>query len=355
MQKAGLIIGLLLFVFSCNVQSALSRPFTEDGKPTEVQVVGAVLDVDKINSAEQNFTLNFYAIFRWMDPRLAHAGPGSDIRDLSEVWNPRLTIINTQRYWENTRDEVEVSPEGLVTYRLHVFGDFSQPLDLHDFPQDRHVFEVPVVAAGYRPHEVVMMPDPRMDSFIAENLSVADWKVSNMQGMPREVTFANGLKLPGFVFSFEGERLLHHYVIKAITPLAFIVMMSWVVFWIDPKQVPNQLSVAVTTVLTLREQRAHHKALVCWNQERQQKTERIESRIGEHRMASQLLEDQLQSERHKLMTMNGFAKLFVAAHLPRKLTRSNRGWRLASSRSRNSCKSWVRFRAWIHRISGALR
>ena len=125
-QKAGLVIGLLLFLFSINVQGALSRPVTEDGKPTEVHVVGAVLDIDKINSAEQNFTLNFYAIFRWLDPRLAHAGPGSDIRSLSDVWNPRLTIINTQRYWENTRDEVEVSPEGLVTYRLHVFGDFSQ-------------------------------------------------------------------------------------------------------------------------------------------------------------------------------------------------------------------------------------
>lgn len=123
-QKAGLIIGLLLFVLSCNVQSALSRPVTEDGKPTEVQVVGAVLDVDRIVSAEQNFTLNFYTIFRWLDPRPAHAGPGSNIRDLSEVWNPRLTIINTQRYWANTRDEVEISPEGQVTYRLHVFGDF---------------------------------------------------------------------------------------------------------------------------------------------------------------------------------------------------------------------------------------
>ena len=252
------MIGLLLLLASFSVQAALNRPVSEDGAPTEVHVVGAILDIDKINSAEQNFTLNFYAIFRWLDPRLAHAGPGSDIRSLSDVWNPRLTIINTQRYWENTRDEVEISPEGLVTYRLHVFGDFSQPLKLHDFPQDRHVFEVPVVAAGYRAHEVVMIPDSRMDSFISENLSVADWKVGNMQGKPREVTMANGLKLPGFVFSFEAERLLHHYVIKAITPLALIVMMSWVVFWIDPKQVPNQLSVAVTTVLTLI---AYHIAL----------------------------------------------------------------------------------------------
>jgi len=177
---------------------------------------------------------------------------------LSEVWNPRLTILNTQKYWENTRDEVEISPEGLVTYRLHVFGDFSQPLELRDFPQDSHVFEVPVVAAGYRANDIVFIPDTRMDSFMAEKLSVADWKVRDLRADPREVTFANGLKLPGFVFSFEGKRLLHHYVIKAIIPLALIVMMSWVVFWINPEQVSNQLSVAVTTVLTLI---AYHIAL----------------------------------------------------------------------------------------------
>ena len=98
----------------------------------------------------------------------------------------------------------------------------------------------------------------RFNSFISEKLSVADWKVRDMRGSPREVTFANGLKLPGFVFSFEGTRLLHHYVIKAIIPLCLIVMMSWVVFWINPEQVSNQLSVAVTTVLTLI---AYHIAL----------------------------------------------------------------------------------------------
>ena len=58
-QQAGLIIGLLLLLVSSSVQSALNRPVNEDGKPTEVHVVGAVLDIDRINSAEQNFTLKF--------------------------------------------------------------------------------------------------------------------------------------------------------------------------------------------------------------------------------------------------------------------------------------------------------
>ena len=251
-------IGLILAVLSVDAYAAMSRPAVEKDRATEVRVVGAILDVDKIDSAEQSFTLNFYAIFRWMDLRLTHDGPGSVVRNLSEVWNPRLTLINTQRYWLNTGDEVEISPDGQVTYRLHVFGNFSQPMDLRAFPQDRHVFELPVVAAGYRPHEVALVSDPQVESFMAEKLSVADWQMSNLQGNPRQVRLANGLELPGYVFSFEGGRLLHHYVVKAIVPLGLIVMMSWVVFWIRPDQVPNQLSVAVTTVLTLI---AYHIAL----------------------------------------------------------------------------------------------
>jgi len=249
---------ILLLLLSQVTHAAMNRPNMEEGKPTEISVLGAILDVDKIDSAEQNFTLNLYTIFRWSDPRLAHDGQGSVIRKLSEVWNPRLTIMNTQRLWANTKDDVEVSPAGEVTYRLHVFGDFSQPMDLQEFPRDRHTFEVPVVAAGYRAGEVIFSPVKEADSFMAEKLSVADWKVSNMQSASREVVLANGIKLSGFVFSFEGERLVHHYFVKAMLPLALIVMMSWVVFWIDPKQIPNQLSVAVTTVLTLI---AYHIAL----------------------------------------------------------------------------------------------
>lgn len=251
-------LGFLLLALSNVAQATISRPVTEDGKPTRVYVVGAILDVDKINSSEQNFTLNFYVMFRWKDPSLAHHEKGSIIRNLSEVWNPRLTIANTQRYWKNTRDEVEIAPDGMVTYRLHVFGDFSQPMNLREYPQDHHVFKLPIVAVGYRPNEVVLVKEPGVDSFIAKKLSVADWRISNMQTMTQVVPLVNGIKLPGFVFSFEGRRLLHHYIIKVIMPLILIVMMSWVIFWIDPRNVPNKLGVAVTTVLTLI---AYHIAL----------------------------------------------------------------------------------------------
>ena len=59
-----------------------------------------------------------------------------------------------------------------------------------------------------------------------------------------------------------------------------------------------------------REQRVHKKTMDAWNEQRDVQAASIESEIGEHRLQVQLLEDQLQSERHKLTTMNGVSKMF---------------------------------------------
>ncbi len=59
------------------------------------------------------------------------------------------------------------------------------------------------------------------------------------------------IPLAGIAFSFEVERRHEFYILKVIAPLIFIVAMSWLVFWIDPKQTSTQISVAVTAMLTL--------------------------------------------------------------------------------------------------------
>ena len=59
-----------------------------------------------------------------------------------------------------------------------------------------------------------------------------------------------------------------------------------------------------------REQRVHSKVLDAWNEQRDGQAASIEGEIGEHRLQVQLLEDQLQAERHKLTTMNGVSKMF---------------------------------------------
>ena len=61
-----------------------------------------------------------------------------------------------------------------------------------------------------------------------------------------------------------------------------------------------------------REQRQHSKLLAKWNKRRQAEAGEVQARIGKHRMRVQLLEDQLQAERHKLSTMGGISRMFRA-------------------------------------------
>ncbi|NCF15336.1 MAG: hypothetical protein GWP62_08520 [Gammaproteobacteria bacterium] len=58
-----------------------------------------------------------------------------------------------------------------------------------------------------------------------------------------------------------------------------------------------------------REDKIHGKVLATWKAQIDKEAEKVERRIGEHRMRLQLLEDQLQAERHKLTTMGGISKM----------------------------------------------
>ena len=58
-------------------------------------------------------------------------------------------------------------------------------------------------------------------------------------------------KTAAVTFSFEATRRIGYFIGKVIVPLILIVAMSWIVFWIDPKQAASQISVAITAMLTL--------------------------------------------------------------------------------------------------------
>jgi hypothetical protein len=252
-----IIITIFLLAAISTQASELDRPVPADGGPTIIYSTLAVLDVDEISSVNQSFTVNLGGAFRWHDPRLMHSGPGVVKKDLNEIWNPRLFLMNKQRTWANFPDIAEVTPNGDVTYRMFLWGSFSQPLDLHDFPMDQHKFKIPIITIGYSPEEVLLSPDPDIESFISETLSVPDWDISNAKGVP-QIFKQKDIDRSSFLFEFEATRRYGFYLIKAIIPLFLIVAMSWVVFWIDPKESGSQLAVSVTTVLTLI---AYHIAL----------------------------------------------------------------------------------------------
>jgi len=146
----------------------------------------------------------------------------------------------------------------VVNYRQRYAGAFTQPLRLQSFPFDRQTFRVQLVAVRYRSNEVKFVPDQdwirnglKQGGGIAPSITLPDWTVEKWETKSLGYALAPGFEYSGYVFQFTASRDVQHYILKVILPLILIVAMSWAGFWIDPVNANSQISVAVTSMLTL--------------------------------------------------------------------------------------------------------
>ena len=240
------------------IPTVIDRPGADAG-PTQVSVGIWVVDITKIDSAEQSFTAEVALVMRWKDPRLAHTGSGIARYPLEQVWHPRIAVVNeTSFVTHKFPDFVEVDPDGTINYRQRYAGAFTQSLRLRSFPFDRQTFHVQLVAVRYRPYEVQFVPDQdwiehglKQGGGIAPSITLPDWTVEQWETKPLTYALAPGFEYSGYAFEFTALRNVEYYILKVILPLVLIVMMSWSVFWTEPTNSNTQFSIAVTSMLTL--------------------------------------------------------------------------------------------------------
>ena len=144
-----ILFSIVYSLFFTDHVLALSVAEINSQNPIKIELSVFIIDVDGIDTVEQNFEANLFFEARWHDPDLAHNGSEAILRPLSEIWRPNIQVVNQQKVWESFPETAEITPEGQVTYRQRIWGDFSQKLLLRDFPFDRQTFTIQFVAAGY--------------------------------------------------------------------------------------------------------------------------------------------------------------------------------------------------------------
>ena len=238
--------------------AVIDRPGADDG-PTRVSIGIWMVDISSIDSAQQSFTAEVALVLRWKDSRFAHSGKGVMRYPLEQVWHPRVAIVNeTNSVSRKFPDIVEVEPDGTVNYRQRYAGAFSQPLRLQSFPFDRQGFQLRFVAVRYRANEVQFVPDQdwidnglKQAGGIAPSITLPDWTIENWSTKSLGYALAPGFEYSGYAFEFTAARNVSHYILKVMFPLVLIVIMSWSVFWLDPIHSNSQISIAITSMLTL--------------------------------------------------------------------------------------------------------
>ena len=255
---AGLLSASIQLAHSSEAPTLIERPNADAG-PTQVSVGIWVVDINSIDSAQQSFVADVAVVLRWKDSRLAHTSGGVVHYGLEQIWHPRVVIVNeTNSVIRRLPETFDVEADGTVLYRQRYVGSFTQPLRLQSFPFDKQDFRVHLVAIRYSPNEVKFVPDQgwvdaglKQAGGIAQSITLPDWTVDKWDIKTLPYTLAPGLKYSGYVFDFTASRNVEHYILKVILPLILIVMMSWAVFWIDPATSNSQISIAVTSMLTL--------------------------------------------------------------------------------------------------------
>jgi len=229
--------------------AAQSRPTEET---TEVEVSIILLDLERIEDTTQSFRANIFIRAQWRDPRLVNEESETRLYELDEVWTPRLQIVNRQDGHSTLPEVVDVSPDGLVSYRQRVIGNFTQKLDLTDFPLDRQRFEIQIVAVGYSPSEVAFVPGFNLQNVIVPDLTIPDRIISSTKLELQAYQPVSTVRpTAGFTLNFEATRRLGYFYMKIIFPLILVVGMSLMVLWIDPEVANPRVGIPVTSMLTL--------------------------------------------------------------------------------------------------------
>lgn len=215
--------------------------------PKQVKTAVFIVDIRDIDGARQNFSGDILIRLRWKDESLK--GNGVRFLPLNSAWQPNVQIVNRINVQTTLPEGLQVDQEGNVIYRQRFIGQFSCSMNLRDFPFDQQQFPIRLVAIGFTPEQVQFVPDP--DGIIVSKFSITDWKIlsANKKG---EVYNAPGdIKLAGFIATFEAKRYFLYFFVQMVIPIALIVGMSGIAFWLDRTQPGPRISISITSMLTI--------------------------------------------------------------------------------------------------------
>ena len=240
----------------CSIGTRLTKARPDpDGPPTPVRVAIRLIDVADINEVAQEFTVDFFVLIRWQDPRLSAASRGNSLDEctvrFSDIWHPFLDIINQREIDSHYDDLVEVDADGSVTYLQRFSGTLASPLELQDFPFDRQTVSVQLASPAQGPDEIDLIFDESLTTR-REGLPPDGWQIVDVTTeLSTERFAAVDISVVRLEHKVIVDRLPGYYVWNVFVPLILIVFMAWTVFWIDPKHFGPQIAVSTAAALTL--------------------------------------------------------------------------------------------------------
>jgi Neurotransmitter-gated ion-channel ligand binding domain/Neurotransmitter-gated ion-channel transmembrane region len=236
--------------------AALPKPPTEHGGKIKVSVALYVINLVDIDEVGGRFKIDAYLIANWRDQRLAFTPSGADDQSRNYLpgaaWHPSFEFVNGVEPHTRFDSQMQVKPDGSVTYVYRLAATLSNKYLLRPFPFDSQTLQMDVQPFMADADDLKLEAAAEGGISDESYAGLPQWIVRGLTAQVRQVSQDSGRRdIPEIRFSIGVTRRYQFFIWKIFLPLTLMVTVSWAVFWLRPADLDNQIMIAVTTILTV--------------------------------------------------------------------------------------------------------
>ena len=222
-----------------------TRPDVEK-KPVIVEVSGQIQQFKDIKESTMEFTSSVFLIQTWKDSRLKHNNAGTLSLNGEEVtkriWTPDTYVPNSNQFKLNGKNQLAaISKDGSVYYSARIRIVAACQMYLQSFPMDVQVCNLKIESYAYPIEHMQLTWNKTKQPLVVINTQMAEFEIADISCTSENVTYKAG-KYTRLKASFRFERRMGFYLIQVYLPSLIITMLSWLSFYIDPRDIGDRVS-----------------------------------------------------------------------------------------------------------------
>lgn len=266
LQWAGCTLLLVSTFLAAGVPAALASEASGMNVPAQEHVPGVgktlvpvgiyVLKVPELDIRTNSYLADFYLWFRW--PKDAGFDP-----------TQTFEFTNAVESWDFYREALyvdalgaprpELMPDGSLYQVFRIQGRFQNPFDLRDYPFDRQVVRIELEDSESVVDDMEYVWDRDGQLFQAP-LTIPGWTVAgasvDIDRVRYQTNFGDRRSSGGhdtyslFRFSLDVERPLVGYLVKTVLPISVVMLITFVVFFIELRYFEGRIGLAITGLIS---------------------------------------------------------------------------------------------------------
>ncbi len=226
-----------------------AEPEVPKGERPQKVFVGIYLkEVPTIDLKSNTYMADFYLWFRWKG-------------DIDPTESFELT--NAVQAWDMLKAPIYDAPETLddgSRYQVfHIQAVFSHAFPLHAYPFDQQDIVIELEDSEYQTSDVVYVDDAPNTNF-HPGIEIPGWEIRKHTATVSEARYRTNFGDPRvtgggdvyshYAFALHVRRPALGYLIKTVVPIAIVILITFVVFFINSKYFEGRLGLAITSLIS---------------------------------------------------------------------------------------------------------